>query len=325
MLLDVQNLAKYFPVRRGVFQRQVGRVHAVDGISFQLAAGRTLGLVGESGCGKSTLGRTLIHLYQADQGSIHFSGQDVTRPKGDDLKMIRRDMQMVFQDPFDSLNSRHTIGQIIEEPMEVHQLYDRKERRERAEFLLRRVGLPADAYQRYPHEFSGGQRQRVGIARALALSPKLVICDEPVSALDVSVQAQVLNLLLDLQEEMNLTYLFIAHDLAVVKHVSDDIAVMYLGEIVEQGPAASVYSTPQHPYTRALIASAPVVSAEGSWQPTQVLSGDVPSPISPPSGCRFHTRCPFATQHCRDIAPALRVLGDDAEHQVACHRVEELD
>ena len=326
MLLEVKNLKKHFPVRSGILQRQVAKVHAVDGVSLSLREGRTLGLVGESGCGKSTLGRTLIHLYEADQGSIQFQGEDITKPKGSTLGMLRRQMQMVFQDPFDSLNSRHTVGQIIEEPMIVHKSHTGQERRDRVSYLLQRVGLPQNASERYPHEFSGGQRQRIGIARALALSPRLVICDEPVSALDVSVQAQVLNLLMDLQQEMNLAYLFIAHDLAVVKHVSDDIAVMYLGRIVEYGSAKEVYSNPKHPYTRALIASAPVISEKGTWQPAQVLSGDVPSPISPPTGCRFHTRCPFVTDVCRQVEPELE--GDSRQkgaHQVACHRSAELE
>ncbi len=325
MLLEVEGLVKHFPVRAGILRRTVGHVHAVDGVSFAVNSGETLGLVGESGCGKSTLGRTLIHLYPPTEGAIRFQGQDVVRPTGPALRGLRRDMQMIFQDPFDSLNARHTVGEIIEEPLIIHRLGADQERRRRVSELLERVGLPTDSMTRYPHEFSGGQRQRIGIARALALNPKLIICDEPVSALDVSVQAQVLNLLLELQRDLGLTYLFIAHDLAVVKHVSDRIAVMYLGRIVEMGQAQDVYLRPRHPYTRALIAAVPQPDAAKGWRPEKVLGGEVPSPINPPSGCRFHTRCPFAIDDCRTLSPTLRELpGAPAGHRVACHRADDL-
>jgi len=307
-LLEVRNLTKHFPVRAGVLMRQVGIVHAVDGVSLRLERGETLGLVGESGCGKSTVGKTLLRLQEPTSGSIFFEGRDITSLGRAEMRALRRDIQIVFQDPLESLNTRHSVGRILEEPFVIHGLGTAAERRRWVAELLERVGLPADAAQRYPHEFSGGQRQRVGIARAIALRPKLLVCDEAVSALDVSIQSQVLNLLLDLQQEMNLALIFIAHDLSVVKHMSDHVAVMYLGQIVEHASAESIYANPRHPYTRALLSAIPVpnpVDRERRRAARVVLSGDVPSPIDPPSGCRFHPRCAYARADCATRAPTL--------------------
>jgi peptide/nickel transport system ATP-binding protein len=319
-LLEVQDLKTHFPVRGGVFLRPVGFAKAVDGVSFKLFPGETLGLVGESGCGKTTLGKTIVRLLQPTAGRVLFEGTDLTGLRQRELKPIRRHLQMVFQDPAESLNARHTVGTILEEPFIIHQLGGPEERRARVAELLAKVGLPGDAAHRYPFEFSGGQRQRIGIARALALNPRLIICDEPVSALDVSIQGQVLNLLLDLQHEFRLSYLFIAHNLAVVKHISDRIAVMYLGRIVELGQADEIYFRPRHPYTQALLAAIPEPDPRRSRKKS-VLSGDIPSPIHPPSGCPFHTRCPHVTDLCRAQTPALRETAAPASesHVVACH------
>jgi oligopeptide/dipeptide ABC transporter ATP-binding protein len=291
---------------------------AVDGVSLKVAPGETLGLVGESGCGKSTLGRCITRLYQPTAGEIKFQGQDISRMKNRELLPLRRDIQMIFQDPLESLNARHTVGEILEEPLIIHKLGNRQERQKRVAELLNLVGLPARSVTRYPFEFSGGQRQRIGIARAIALKPSLIVCDEPVSALDVSIQSQILNLLVELQQELNLAYLFIAHDLAVVKHISDRIAIMYLGRIVESGPGEAIYREPQHPYTQSLISAIPVPDPHQKSQRI-LLKGDVPSPIDPPSGCRFHTRCPRATEICREQEPELRDLGVSDGLIAACH------
>ena len=315
-LLQVRGLTKHFPVRGGVFLRTVGQVHAVDRVSFDLHVGETLGLVGESGCGKSTVGKALLRLYEPTAGTVTFEGRDVVAMGRAELRRLRRDIQIVLQDPFESLNARHTVGKILEEPFVIHRLGTPVERRRWAAELLERVGLEAAAANRFPHEFSGGQRQRIGIARAIALKPKLIVCDEAVSALDVSIQSQILNLLLDLQREMDLALIFIAHDLAVVKHVSDRIAVMYLGEVVETASARDIYATPRHPYTQALISAIPVPDPTAPIDRI-VLEGDVPSPIDPPRGCRFHTRCRYARDDCGRIKPVLESVSDGAT--VACH------
>lgn len=324
-LLKVTNLVKHFPIHGGILLRQVGNVHALNGVTFTLKEGETLGVVGESGCGKSTLGKTLIRLHDATSGEAHFMGKELFSQKGQELRKTRKDIQMIFQDPYESLNSRHTILNILEEPFIIHQkedprFSDPEFRKAEIAKTLRRVGLTENAMHRYPHEFSGGQRQRIGIARAIALKPKLIICDEPVSALDVSVQSQVLNLLLELQKEMGLTYIFIAHDLAVVKHVSDRVAVMYLGKIVEFTKASTIYERPLHPYSQALISAIPIPDPEKKAA-AQILEGDIPSPRNLPTGCTFHTRCPFATELCKKEIPELKsapgTTGD--EHLVACH------
>jgi len=315
-LLEVENLRTLFPVRAGVFLRKIGDVHAVDGVSFTLARGRTLGLVGESGCGKTTVGRTILNLVPPTSGSVRFEGRNLSELSRREWRDVRRDMQIVFQDPMESLNARHTVGQILEEPFVIHKIGTTAERRERVARLLEHVGLQPSAAQRFPHEFSGGQRQRIGIARAIALEPKLIICDEAVSALDVSIRAQIVNLLLELQREMDLALLFIAHDLSVVKHVSDDVAVMYLGVIMEQAPSEEIYERPAHPYTRALISAIPIPDPRRKRQRI-VLQGDVPSPIHPPPGCRFHTRCPFATDICKTVVPVWESVSPG--HNVACH------
>jgi len=318
-LLRVAGVKKYFPITQGIiFQREVGRVHAVDGVDFEVRQGETLGVVGETGCGKSTLGRVICRLLDATEGTIEFDGRDITHLKGGELRRFRRDVQMIFQDPYSSLNPRKRIGAIIGDPFEIHGIADGKQRKLRVQELMEVVGLNPEHYNRYPAEFSGGQRQRIGVARALALRPKLIICDEPVSALDVSIQAQVINLLEDLQNEFNLTYVFIAHDLSVVRHVSDRVAVMYLGKIVELADAKRLYTEPKHPYTGALLSAVPVADPDLSEQRERViLLGDVPSPIDPPSGCRFHPRCPKAQQKCVDEIPPLepKITGDLA----ACH------
>lgn len=317
-LLEVNDLKMHFPVREGLFLRASKFNRAVDGVTLQVAPGETLGLVGESGCGKSTLGRCITRLYQPTSGEIKFRGQDISTMKNRELLPLRRDIQMIFQDPLESLNARHTVGEILEEPLIIHKLGNRQERQKRVAELLNLVGLPARSMTRYPFEFSGGQRQRIGIARAIALKPSLIVCDEPVSALDVSIQSQILNLLVELQQELNLAYLFIAHDLAVVKHISDRIAIMYLGKIVESGPGESVYKEPQHPYTQSLISAIPVPDPHQKSQRI-LLKGDVPSPIDPPSGCRFHTRCPRATSVCQAQEPVLVEQPASAGMVAACH------
>ncbi len=325
-LLNVQHLKMHFPVLGGVFRRPVGKVYAVDDVSFAIPEGETVGLVGESGCGKTTVGRTILRLYTPTSGKVVFDGKDLSGLKREALRDLRKDMQMIFQDPFESLNSRHTVGNILEEPFIIHGIGDAAERKAKVRQLLQRVGISAGALSRFPHEFSGGQRQRIGIARAIALNPKLVICDEPVSALDVSIQSQVLNLLLDLQQEMGLAYLFIAHDLAVVKHISDRIAVMYLGKFVEFADAETLYMQPAHPYTAALISAIPVPDP-GKKKQKQILIGDVPSPMHPPPGCVFHTRCPHMIDDCKKIIPELTAApaSDGNGHLVACIRAGEID
>lgn len=315
-LLEVKNLKKYYPITGGFFKRKIGDVKAVDDVSIQLREGETLGLVGESGCGKSTTGRTILRLTDPTEGQILFEGKDITNIKGSALRNARKDMQMVFQDPYASLNPKMMVGNIISEPIRNYSNQSMKELKEPVMELLEKVGLPADAYYKYPHEFSGGQRQRVGIARALALKPKLIIGDEPVSALDVSVQSQVLNLMQDLQEEFKLTYLFIAHNLSVVEHVSDRIGVMYLGRLVELADKKSLYDEPLHPYTQALLSAIPNPDPRKRKERI-VLTGDVPSPANPPKGCAFHPRCPFATPECSAVRPVMKEVKPG--HQVACH------
>lgn len=306
----------HFPVREGILLRTNKFNKAVDGVSLKIMPGETLGLVGESGCGKSTLGRCISRLYQPTSGSIFFEGKDISRIKGKELLPFRQHIQMIFQDPMESLNSRHTVGDIIEEPLVIQKIGDAASRRKRVHELLEIVGLPSRSATRFPFEFSGGQRQRIGIARSIALNPKLIICDEPVSALDVSIQSQIINLLIDLQREFNLSYLFIAHDLAVVKHISDRIAIMYLGNIVEQAQGETIYHDPKHPYTRSLISAIPVPDPHRKAE-RQVITGDVPSPINPPSGCRFHPRCPYVMDECKHKVPLLRNVGET--QRVACH------
>jgi oligopeptide transport system ATP-binding protein len=321
VLLSVDNLVKHFPVLRGVFQRQVGAVHAVDGISFEIYAGETFGLVGESGCGKSTAGRTILQLYRPTSGHVLFEGVDLVKIKGEELRRTRSRMQMIFQDPYASLNPRMTIQEIISEPLQVHGIASRKESDERVKELLSIVRLSPDFAPRYPHEFSGGQRQRVGIARALALNPAFIVCDEPISALDVSIQAQVINLLEELQAQFGLTYLFIAHDLSMVRHISSRVAVMYLGILVEMGTVSELYAHPLHPYTQALLSAVPVPDPVVEEKRHRIiLEGDVPSPVNPPSGCRFRTRCPLAAEICAQLKPDFREIS--TQHWVACHMVE---
>ncbi len=324
-LVEVDDLRVYFPIRSGiVLDRHIGDIKAVDGVTFEIRRGETLGLVGESGCGKSTVGRALLRLYKPTSGRITFDGQDVTSLSERELRPLRRRMQMVFQDPFASLNPRHSVGRIIAEPMRVHGLAGRRGAGDRVRELLKTVGLPADAASRYPHEFSGGQRQRIGLARALSLNPDFVVADEPVSALDVSIQAQIINLLEQLQDEFDLTYLFIAHDLAVVRHISDRIVVMYLGSIVEVSPADELYTNPLHPYTISLLSAVPIPDpvVERKRKPL-LLAGDLPSPANPPPACRFHTRCPFVQPtRCREDVPELRTLASG--HLVACHWAEQI-
>jgi peptide/nickel transport system ATP-binding protein len=324
-LVEIENLKVYFPIKSGlVLDRHVGDVRAVDDVSFQISRGETLGLVGESGCGKSTVGRAIIRLYEPTAGTIRFDGQDITNLGEGEMRPLRRRMQMVFQDPFASLNPRHSIGRMVGEPLRVHRLASGKTANRRVRELLEIVGLPADAATRYAHEFSGGQRQRIGIARALAVNPDFIVADEPVSALDVSIQAQIINLLENLQSEFDLTYLFIAHDLAVVRHISDRIAVMYLGSIVEVSPADALYDSPLHPYTISLLSAVPIPDPVVERQrETILLAGDLPSPANPPPACRFHTRCPYIQPTlCRDEAPPLREL--EPGHVVACHWAEKI-
>ena len=326
-LLIVENLVKHYPIRKGVVPRVIGQVRAVDGISFTIPRGKTLGLVGESGCGKTTAGRTILRLIEPTAGRVVFDGKEVFALNSREMRELRREMQIIFQDPFASLNPRMTIGAMLAEPLRVHQRMDaqtagrskRQAVRERVAELLELVGLSPDHASRYPHEFSGGQRQRIGIARALALNPKFIVCDEAVSALDVSIQAQILNLLSDLQQQFNLTYLFIAHDLAVVKHITDRVAVMYLGEIVEEADTEEIFARPLHPYTQALLASIPVPEPKAQRE-RRKLNDDAPTPAAPPAGCRFHTRCPLAIEQCRSERPQLIEVAPG--HRVACIRAE---
>ncbi|ATO50687.1 dipeptide ABC transporter ATP-binding protein [Brevibacillus laterosporus] len=315
-LLVVNRLKKYYPITGGVFAKEIGAVKAVDDVSFHVKRGETLGLVGESGCGKSTTGRSILRLIEPTSGEVLFEGKDVARMKREEVREIRKDMQIIFQDPFASLNPRHTVGKILEEPLIVHGVNSSKERSKRVHELLEVVGLSTYHVGRYPHQFSGGQRQRIGIARALILNPKLIVADEPVSALDVSVQSQVLNLMQDLQKEYNLTYLFIAHDLSVVRHISDRVGVMYLGRIAEIADKDELYANPHHPYTKALLSAVPVADPDKK-QERIILQGDLPSPANPPSGCTFHTRCPHVMDVCREKRPEMLKLRED--HLVACH------
>jgi len=319
VLLDVEDLYMHFPLTQGIlFQRKVGAVQAVDGVSFQVTKGETLGLVGESGCGKSTAGRAILQLYKPTGGSVTFQGKDLTKLDGGDMRKMRRHLQMIFQDPYASLNPRMTVGSIISEPMQIHNLVPKKQRNERVQELLQTVGLNPYFANRYPHEFSGGQRQRIGVARALAANPAFIVADEPVSALDVSIQAQIINLLEELQEQFGLTYLFIAHDLSVVRHISDRVAVMYLGKFMELADRNSIYDDPLHPYTKALLSAVPVPDPTIEKKRERIiLTGDVPSPINPPSGCHFHTRCPYAMDVCKKIEP--RFVDQGGGHFVACH------
>jgi len=321
VLLKVENLKKYFPILQGVIRRKVGDVKAVDDVSFDIYKGETLGLVGESGCGKSTTGRVILQLYPVTEGKIEFEGQDLTELRGEPLRKMRPSMQMIFQDPHACLNPRMTVGSIISEPLFEHSVAKGRERLQRVEELLELVGLDSTHANRYPHEFSGGQRQRIGIARALALNPKFIICDEPIAALDVSIQAQVVNLLEDLQKEFGLTYLFISHDLSMIRHIAQRVAVMYLGRIMELADHKSLYENPKHPYTQALLSAVP--SPDPVREETRervILSGDVPSPADPPPGCPFHTRCPIAEEQCSQEIPAWREL--QVGHWVACHLAE---
>jgi oligopeptide/dipeptide ABC transporter ATP-binding protein len=319
-LLRAANVKKYFPIRKGILQREVARVHAVDDVSLEVFPGETLGLVGESGCGKSTLARCIVRLYDLTAGSITFEGEDITGLSRRKLRPVRRELQMVFQDPYASLNPRKRVGTILADPLRIHDYGDREKIKDRVRELLELVGLSPEHVNRYPHEFSGGQRQRIGVARAVALHPKLIVADEPVSALDVSIRAQVINLLDDLQDELSLTYVFIAHDLGVVRHVSDRIAVMYLGKIVEISPAEELYQEPVHPYTEALLSAVPVPDPDLSARRERiVLEGDVPSPVMPPSGCRFHSRCRYATEICKVEEPPLVPHGNSQGHLAACH------
>jgi oligopeptide/dipeptide ABC transporter ATP-binding protein len=316
-LLEVTDLKKHFPIHKGVFSRVSGQVYAVDGVSFSIARGETLGLVGESGCGKSTVGRTLLRLLEPTDGSIRIDGEDITHLDREHLLPYRRRMQMIYQDPYASLNPRMSAGEIVGEPLVIHDIGTPQERRERVASLFERVGLRPEAINSYPHEFSGGQRQRIGIARALALNPELIVGDEPVSALDVSIQAQILNLLMELQDELKLSYLFVAHDLAVVEHISHRVAVMYLGRIVETTDKRSLFEMPLHPYTEALLSAVPIPKASARTRKRVILTGDVPSPINPPPGCHFHARCPYAMPRCKTDVPALREVKPG--HLVSCH------
>jgi oligopeptide/dipeptide ABC transporter ATP-binding protein len=323
-LVETIHVRKYFPIKAGLLQREVARVHAVDDVSIQVFEGETLGLVGESGCGKSTFGRTVVRLLEPTDGDVRFQGESIAKLGTRALRPLRREMQMVFQDPYASLNPRKRVGSIIGTPLKIHGIGDSNDRRTRVQELLEVVGLSPEHYNRFPHEFSGGQRQRIGVARALALRPKLIVADEPVSALDVSIQAQMINLLEELQDEFSLTYVFIAHDLGVVRHVSDRIAVMYLGKLVELSPAEELYERPIMPYTEALLSAVPIPDPDLSAQRERiVLEGDVPSPIDPPTGCRFHPRCRYATEICSQVEPPLADYGNG--HLAACHHPLNVD
>lgn len=317
-LLEIRDLKMHFPVREGILLRAAKYNKAVDGVSLEIGRGETLGLVGESGCGKSTLGRCIVNLYRPVSGDILFEGREISRLRNREILPYRQDIQMIFQDPMESLNGRQTIGDILEEPLVIHKVGNAVSRKERVRELLDIVGMPARSVSRFPFEFSGGQRQRIGIARAIALNPKLLVCDEPVSALDVSIQSQILNLLVDLQKEFNLSYLFIAHDLAVVKHISDRIAIMYLGRIVETGESETIHLNSRHPYTRSLLSAIPVPDPHNKKQRI-VLEGDVPSPIDPPEGCLFHPRCSFRQDRCKSECPPLVTRNSDSTHRFACH------
>ena len=320
VILKVTNLKTHFDVTKGMFsKKQI--VKAVDGVSFEIHKGETFGLVGESGCGKSTLGRTLVKLYEPTSGTIEYKGKDITKLKGKELKEFRKSVQMIFQDPYASLNPRMTVGEIIREPMDIHNVYDTKEEREkRVVELLQIVGLKPDHIRRYPHEFSGGQRQRISIARTLALNPEFIICDEPISALDVSIQAQIINLLKNIQKEMGISYLFVAHDLSMVKHISDRIGVMYLGNLVEIGDSSELYHNPMHPYTKALLSAVPIPDPNiGKSKKRIVLQGELPSPLDPPSGCAFRTRCPYATEECAKEKPQPTVING---RQISCFQFQ---
>ena len=325
VFIEVRNLKKHFPIMRGVFRRQVGSVKAVDGVSFDIYKGETLGLVGESGCGKSTTGRSILQLLTPTDGQVHFKGQDLTKLGQNELRTARRHMQMIFQDPYASLNPRMTVGNIISEPLEIHNIGDANSRKERVKELLKIVGLNPYFINRYPHEFSGGQRQRIGVARALATNPDFIVADEPISALDVSIQAQVVNLLDDLKAELGLTYLFIAHDLSMIRYISDRVAVMYLGKVVELSEKDEVFDHALHPYTQALLSAIPIPDPEKEEKRQRlILEGGVPSPANPPSGCHFHPRCSYATDICSDVDPEFRNLGSDSKlHWVACHHAEQ--
>ncbi|MFO7916781.1 MAG: dipeptide ABC transporter ATP-binding protein [Anaerolineae bacterium] len=320
VLIQVENLKMWFPITRGIiFQRHIGDIKAVDGLTFNIRKGETLGLVGESGCGKSTTGRALLQLYSPTEGKVQFEGQELTEMRGERLRLMRRRMQMIFQDPYASLNPRMTVGNIVGEPLQVHNILRPKARRERVQELLETVGLNPYFINRYPHEFSGGQRQRIGVARALAVQPDFIVCDEPVSALDVSIQAQIINLLEELQDELGLTYLFIAHDLSVVRHISDRIAVMYLGKLAELTTRDELYEKPLHPYTQALLSAVPIPDPDVEDERERIiLQGDVPSPANPPQGCNFCTRCQYATEKCETVSPEWKEVEDG--HWVACHR-----
>jgi oligopeptide transport system ATP-binding protein len=322
VMLRVENLKKHFPIMRGIFRRQIKSVKAVDGIDFEVYKGETLGLVGESGCGKSTTGRVILRLYPVTEGHIYFKGREITNLEGNTLRKVRPQMQMIFQDPHACLNPRMTVGSIVSEPLVEHSLVKGQARKNRVEELLQMVGLNPAFTNRYPHEFSGGQRQRIGVARALALNPEFIVCDEPIAALDVSIQAQVVNLLEELQNELGLTYLFISHDLSMIRHIADRVAVMYLGKIMELAPSRSLYNDPLHPYTKALLSAVPVPDPELEEKRERIiLKGDVPSPANPPVGCPFNTRCPVAVDICFEVMPAWRELKPG--HWVACHIAEE--
>ena len=321
-LVEVRDVKKYFPITAGVFSRHVADVKAVDGVSFKIKRGETLGLVGESGSGKTTIGRCILRLLESTSGSIYFDGQDITHIGPREMRAKRKEMQVIFQDPYASLNPRMTVGDIIAEPLQIHKLAKGPQIDAKVNDLLRTVGLSTYHANRYPHEFSGGQRQRIGVARALAVSPKFIVADEPVSALDVSIQAQVVNLLQDLQQQFGLTYLFIAHDLSVVRHISDRVAVMYVGKVMELAGRDALYEKPLHPYTQSLLSAIPIPDPRAEARRERIiLEGDIPSPVRPPSGCRFHTRCPIAYERCRVEVPELLNYGD---HFVACHKVQEL-